>query len=640
MPTTHIQPVRSLKTRLEYVTYGSGPEGTARRNAHDAARPIGFVCDFSSREEMATFARRLIETNVWRMYEGYEVRVSWSREELVPENPEHVALALDYGIALARELFPNTPVAITAHGDGQGRCLHLHMDFINVDLGTGLALAGNGRNHATIAAVADTLAYEHGMNVVRHAVHGGAWAERREELVSSIDGAKEKVAAGGKWTRSLRDNAVALAIGDAIDETIRAHAREIRDEHDLERYLGEAGVYVIRKETKDGVGFTYKMAVELEGKTRDRRCKASKISREYSADRVMETVRAEAESQRLAEEAEAEARRVEGQARIAAEEAERLAREEEAARIAEERAKAEAEAAAAEAARLERERADEAARREGERRAAAARKASEEASQRTLRSKLAASRAWSRRREEAVKVTRTVGDERSWTVTVDMMMFGSLDGVRHVDVRESALVACAHAASLVLDEERPGSRLADDLHDFCRDDVRAKRFPTMAKDIAEDCAQACRAQVHDGGTEPRGFVQFFADGFRTAMRASMAKERGEGRALPSVKTVLLGMFGRIAAEFGVAQSSMRDRARSVLVELGVIRADRREYGNQRTQIRTAEVEPTAQESVAPKPKATVGGFDPAHGAGVPVRRSVPAIDLSRLTNLGDEEAQR
>lgn len=646
MPTTHIQSLRSIKTRLDYVAYGSGPEGTERRRNHDATRPLAFSCDLGTREEMTAVAERLRATYPARTVEGYEVRVSWSREELVPENADDVARAMEFANALARELFPDTPCAITAHGDGVGKCLHVHMDFLNVrDLETGHSLSGNGRNHQTVAAIADTLAREREMDVVRHASHEGVWAERREELETAIDDSKEKLGDGEKWPRSLRDNVVALAIGDVIDETIRTHAREISSVGDLKSYLADAGVEVIEKHAKDGeVGFTYKMEVELEGKTRGRRCKASKISREYSADRVMDTIAAEAQAQIAAEEAR--------RAQLAAEaEARRLADEAEAARKAEEEAERRAEKA-----RLA---AEEAARKDAEE-AEARRREFEESARLAAEREKQARLALERQLAGAVTV-RQLPEKDGWSIALDERAVGIGDKTRAIAVRDKALIAHANAAHRVMNEEDWNAPLTEELLRYKRKDTRS-RFGDMPKQIADAVADEMRDGVNGKWDErPTTFWGWFERGFRLAMERSK-RDPITGEERVGVKTVLLGMLGRTLTEQSAYRhpiTSLAERARSVLERLGVVRKRteptrtqtpqqptrpnarqaRSDYISQISDMLSKDMpQPASQQpSVVERGRQVrkVPGFDPAHGAGAPVRRSAPAVDVSRTTNFGE-----
>ena len=232
MPTTHVSPIRSMRTRLEYVTYGRGDE-LERRIASGDTRALAQACDLGDIETAYTIARQARLAHAARRNEGYEVRVSWSPEELNPDDPEHVERAMAFGNELMRELFPNCPVVITAHGDGVGRCLHLHCDVVNQDFETGRAIKGPSLNHKTIVAVSDRLADEWGMS--KPTARPSRWAERRASLEARIEQAEESLneclkrdngavyanylrgtcrLAVGKYEEALQDFDAAIAAGE------------------------------------------------------------------------------------------------------------------------------------------------------------------------------------------------------------------------------------------------------------------------------------------------------------------------------------------------------------------------------------------------------------------------------------------
>lgn len=309
MPTTHVQPLRSARTRLEYVAYGNGSEGARHRRDRDMVRALAVECDFSSIEEMAEFAKRVRLAHPNRRVEAHEVRISWGLDELDPARPRDVQRAMEYARSLADTISPGTPVTIVAHGDGVGGCLHIHMVMLNVtDLQTMAAIRERWRDHRVLAAIADELATQRGMKVVERNSHEGAWEIRRAELEGEIESELERVG-DGKWSRKLRDDTVALHIGNVIDKVLDEHLGEIHSLDDFEQMLAAHGVGIIKKPV-DGKtdGWTYTAEVGLEGKRRRRRCKASKISREYCSDKVLETIRLEAERQLEAQREAARAR--------------------------------------------------------------------------------------------------------------------------------------------------------------------------------------------------------------------------------------------------------------------------------------------------------------------------------------------
>lgn len=570
MPTTFVSGVRSLRTRLNYVSYGHGAEGTRNRRARKPVRALAFECDFGTREQMASYARHVREKFANRMYEGYEVRVSWSREELDPDNPEDVEKAMEFGHELARALLPNTPVAITAHGDGVGHCLHLHIDFVNVqDTERCRAIRGPERTNRAVAAVTTVLSQQRGMRVVRAAQHTGAWADRRAELESAIKDARANMEPGAGWTRSLRDNTVALRVGTLIDETITVEARNIGSIEDFERALEAHGVGIIRKPLKDGTeGWTYTAEVELEGKMRRRRCKASRILRDYSADKVMETIAQEAERQRQAEEAErAESEALAQAQRDAAEHKRR-----------ENRLRRAGTKPIADALTLEEITARYEARKSGKTTEEAmarerARKA-EEARKKADRERALAKADDERRRQEALARAVTVVDNPAMgpVVTVNSALVGADDSPWQIRIAPDQVSVYAGTALSELPKDADVG-LRRELTLWRDGQALDVSKGTPAQQVAHSLADAMQAGIEGrwpGREMPREKWSGFAVGFDMAMQQAGSSGR------VSALQVVSGMFSMFCEQIEMVGTSLRDMARDVLQRVGVRRAEERE----------------------------------------------------------------
>lgn len=566
MPTTYVEPLPHLRGRLTYVVYGSGPEGTRNRREHNALRPLASWCSFSSIEQMGTYARKVRERFGNRKYEGHEIRVSWSIDELNPESEEDVLRAMEFGHALVAELFPESPYSIVAHGDGVGGCLHLHIDIVNVtDTTTCRAIRGFGRTNWQIRAITDVLCRERQMRVVRPAQHASEWAERAQELEASIDATMEQLGPGDKWTHSLRDNVVALRIGTIIDRVITRHASEIHSVEDLERHLRGYGVGIKRKALADGSeGWTYTAEVELEGKSRVRRCKASKILAGYAANHILDTVAAERERQEQAERERIEAQQAEEQARQEA--AERW-RAERARRKDEQRERAEA-------ARLERERQEEERRLKAERDARDAdlreRRLQEirEDREREQRSMLDAmgDRAQARDRDlsRAVRVDYS-RDGNDGRVAVNAAMIGALESPWSIVVKNDTVRTYADAA--LAEMSRHGSpTLRRELQSWRDGSDDELMCGTPARRVADALSEQMRLGVRGRWEDEMPMDKYagFACGFRLAMEAS--KRDG----VASAMSVICGMYELACEQVEGVRTRIRDRARQVLTQLGVM----------------------------------------------------------------------
>lgn len=118
-----------------------------------------------------------------RLNEGYELRVSWSPEELSKDSPEDIQQACEYDYLLCKEVAPNAPCWVTVHTDGEGGCVHVHATIANHDLVSGTAIA-HGTDHATVKRKNDQLSREMGFTVVgpEPAEERTMWAERKEQF--------------------------------------------------------------------------------------------------------------------------------------------------------------------------------------------------------------------------------------------------------------------------------------------------------------------------------------------------------------------------------------------------------------------------------------------------------------------------
>lgn len=658
MPTTYVEPLPHLRGRLNYVVYGSGPEGTKNRRERRAVRPLAQWCSFASIEQMGTYARKVRERFGNRKYEGHEIRVSWSIDELNPESEEDVLRAMEFGHALVGELFPESPYSIVAHGDGVGGCLHLHIDIVNVtDTTTCRAIRGFGRTNWQVKSVTDVLCRERQMRVVRPAQHASEWAERAQELESKIDATMEQLGDGDKWTHSLRDNVVALRIGTIIDRVITRHAKEIHGVEDLERHLRGYGVGIKRKTLADGSeGWTYMAEVELEGKSRVRRCKASKILAGYAANRVMDTVAAERERQEQAERERIEQQRAEEQARQEAAErwrAERQRRREE-------------QEVRAEQSRLERERqeaearlADERMRRrktddprtdkahDGSDRGDVVSREALESAVRAATERQAESRRLfkemmeQQEREREQELGRAVRvdysrDRSAGRVRVDADVFGGVDSPWTFVVKDEHVRTYASA----LAHEMPrgtGTRLKEELESWAAGGVDEPIIGTPAMRVADELFTQMRLGVLGKWADemPRDKWGGFAYGFRLGMEAGARREGGA-----DALSALCGMYALVCEQVGGAKTRIRDRAREVLTSLGVMPTSQRdERGNDRTPAREPWVESGRERAYSTLGRAdgVLSRMDLPEWTGAAQGGSVEASDIDERTKIDERK---
>ena len=183
MSTTHIQPLPNVRGRMSYTELGEGKKRTEniREKTNRIAAQMG---DMGTREDFIRFCSAMRrQSQGTRLNEGYELRVSWSPEELSRDSPEDIQRACEYGYLLCKEVAPNAPCWVTVHTDGEGGCVHVHATIANHDLVSGTAIA-HGTDHATVKRKNDRLSREMGFTVVgpEPAREPTTWAERKGQF--------------------------------------------------------------------------------------------------------------------------------------------------------------------------------------------------------------------------------------------------------------------------------------------------------------------------------------------------------------------------------------------------------------------------------------------------------------------------
>ena len=183
MSTTHIQPLPNVRGRMSYTELGEGKKRT--RNIREKTNRIAAqMGDMGTREDFIRFCSAMRrQSQGTRLNEGYELRVSWSPEELSKDSPEDIQQACEYDYLLCKEVAPNAPCWVTVHTDGEGGCVHVHATIANHDLVSGTAIA-HGTDHATVKRKNDQLSREMGFTVVgpEPAEERTMWAERKEQF--------------------------------------------------------------------------------------------------------------------------------------------------------------------------------------------------------------------------------------------------------------------------------------------------------------------------------------------------------------------------------------------------------------------------------------------------------------------------
>lgn len=268
MSTTHIQPLPNVRGRMSYTELGEGKKRT--RNIREKTNRIAAqMGDMGTREDFIRFCSAMRrQSQGTRLNEGYELRVSWSPEELSKDSPEDIQRACEYGYLLCKEVAPNAPCWVTVHTDGEGGCVHVHATIANHDLVSGTAIA-HGTDHATVKRKNDRLSREMGFTVVgpEPARERTTWAERKGQFgIESF----ERVL--GNRVADARDHASNM---EEFLEELKVRGVELNETRKVDEKTGE-----------ETVGWSYKSRDPYGKSRRKRRRRASNLADDLTREGI------------------------------------------------------------------------------------------------------------------------------------------------------------------------------------------------------------------------------------------------------------------------------------------------------------------------------------------------------------------
>ena len=268
MSTTHIQPLPNVRGRMSYTELGEGKKRT--RNIREGTNRIAAqMGDMGTREDFIRFCSAMRrQSQGTRLNEGYELRVSWSPEELSKDSPEDIQRACEYGYLLCKEVAPNAPCWVTAHTDGEGGCVHVHATIANHDLVSGTAIA-HGTDHATVKRKNDRLSREMGFTVVgpEPAKERATWAERKEQF--GIESFERLL---GNRVEDARNHASNM---EEFIEELKIRDVELTETRKVDKKTGE-----------ETVGWSYKSHDPYGKSRRKRRRRASNLADDLTREGI------------------------------------------------------------------------------------------------------------------------------------------------------------------------------------------------------------------------------------------------------------------------------------------------------------------------------------------------------------------
>ncbi len=288
MSTTNVQSLPNVRGRMSYTEYG---EGDKRREhiANGTNRIVSEFGDMPSRADFITYC----ECNKYRhpnaINEGFELRISWSPDELNPNKPDDIQRAMEYSYLLSHELAPDSPCWVTMHTDGEGECVHAHVTIANHDVRTGLAInKGDTSLYAPrVRAVNDELSFAYNFEVLGSVKTKETWSKRRLSFANdSFDrNLGDKIA-------NARDTAVSL---DSFKRNLEYAGIALNETSKVNKKTGEVTT-----------GWSYRTIDVWGPKHRSRKRRASNLCDDFTKDGI-EAYFAEKERQKAMREAKMQA---------------------------------------------------------------------------------------------------------------------------------------------------------------------------------------------------------------------------------------------------------------------------------------------------------------------------------------------
>lgn len=268
MATTYIHPLKSAKASMIYTELGNGEK--KRTHEVEGTTRAAFEVGDMPRDDMAVYAEEVHKRHPLSSYEAFEVRVSFSPDELKAGDTDDEQIAGEHSYKLCKKLYPNSMCYVTVHNDGKGGCVHAHCLVVNHDEVTGQTLRDN-RRHFEVKNASDELAAEEGLSVIGvpkferdHRTEPTTWEKRRDRC----DGFERRL---GDRVQKARDESKSL---DEFKHNLSVYGVELMEQ----RRMGKDG--------EEHEAWCYKMMDVYGSKPRKRRRKAKLLADDLTKDSI------------------------------------------------------------------------------------------------------------------------------------------------------------------------------------------------------------------------------------------------------------------------------------------------------------------------------------------------------------------
>lgn len=191
----------------------------------------------------------------------YKRVISFSENEISPDDPDWADKAISIGIDIFEKLMPDTLYYLVAQKDGKGGKVHLHGVNNAVHTSTLKALSGRETSKSIFQRVAEEVAEEHGIEL-----DAGKDHSKRKKKEAKKKQEHQKETEGYSWMEDLQ-------------ERITLAAAQTTATGDFEENLRQHGVTVSRKSK---TGWTFVLDDCPEPKYKGKKCRYDKFPEDFS----------------------------------------------------------------------------------------------------------------------------------------------------------------------------------------------------------------------------------------------------------------------------------------------------------------------------------------------------------------------
>ena len=229
MVVSSIKPINNKISA--YYNYIFGPAHNGKEERNMSVYGLAGVAVFDDPDDMYKMMKieRKIHPNTRRKHEAYTAMISFSKDEIDPNNPEDVERAKTIVNESISGAYPNRSAVVAIQCDGLGGNLHAHVLLNNVD-SDGRAV-NKGWKH--MKGYVDEATLKSGLEPLNMAKNDGEY-DRREDLESKINGVSSideleglGVSVSGRWRKKDGTTQLTFKFEDEEGKTRKMRGRRL-----------------------------------------------------------------------------------------------------------------------------------------------------------------------------------------------------------------------------------------------------------------------------------------------------------------------------------------------------------------------------------------------------------------------------